>query len=180
MAHTHERHWPHVEEIGTIADDHARLMGWAREEDPDAVYLLNEYGLLAGDRDPMPVKDQKGREVTRHQQLERYVKLVHAMIERDQAPDALGLQTTPGEWSGLRAFMKTVEAMGGTGLPVHITEFRPNLKPLQESGLPAEERRAAVRAVVRSPEVWKALDSGSANARTIAVDVIEDVTGDPP
>lgn len=135
LAHTHERHWPHVEEIDTIADDHAKLLGWAREEDPDALYLLNEYGLLAGDRDPMPVKDQKGRDVTRHQQLERFVGLAQAMIARDQAPDALGLQTTPGEWSGLGAFMKTIDAMGSTGLPVHVTEFRPNTKPLEQAGL---------------------------------------------
>ncbi|MGC9450899.1 MAG: endo-1,4-beta-xylanase [Oceanipulchritudo sp.] len=138
LAHTHERHWPHIEEIETIADDHARLLGWAREEDPDAVYLLNEYGLLAGDREPMPVKDQHGREVTRHQQLERYMALIHAMIERDQAPDALGLQTTPGEWSGLGAFLKTIDAMGSTGLPVHVTEFRPNTRALGQSGLDEE------------------------------------------
>jgi len=49
---------------------------------------------------------------------------------------------------------------------------------LQERDLPAEERRAAVRAVVRSSAVWKALDSRSANPRQVAVDVIQDVTGE--
>lgn len=140
LAHTEGRHWPHVEDTAIIADDHARLLGWAREEDPDAVYLLNEYGLLAGDRDPMPVKDQSGREVTRHRQLERFVELVRAMSERDQSPDAVGLQTTPGEWSGLAAFMKTLEALAGTGLPVHVTEFRPNTKVLENSDLDAAGR----------------------------------------
>ena len=144
LAHTAERHWPHIEEIDIIADDHAKLMGWAREEDPDAVYLLNEYGLLAGDRSPMPVKDQQGRDVTRLQQLERYLQLARAMIERDQAPDALGLQTTPGEWSGLGAFLKTIEAMGSTGLPVHVTEYRPNTKVLDRSDMDAEAKEQAL------------------------------------
>jgi len=49
---------------------------------------------------------------------------------------------------------------------------------LQAAGVPPEQRRAAVRAVVRSSAVWKALDTGSANARQVAVDVIEDVTGE--
>jgi len=44
---------------------------------------------------------------------------------------------------------------------------------------PAETRRAAVRAVVRSDDVWKALDSPGTNVREIATDVISDVTGDP-
>jgi precorrin-2 dehydrogenase/sirohydrochlorin ferrochelatase len=49
---------------------------------------------------------------------------------------------------------------------------------LRETDLPPAERRAAVRAVVRSSDVWKALDTGSANSRRVAVDVIEDVTGE--
>jgi precorrin-2 dehydrogenase/sirohydrochlorin ferrochelatase len=49
---------------------------------------------------------------------------------------------------------------------------------LQERGVPADERRAAVRAVVRSPAVWKALDTRSSKPRQVAVDVIEDVTGE--
>ena len=49
---------------------------------------------------------------------------------------------------------------------------------LQEMGVPPAKRRAAVRAVVRSSDVWKALDTGSANSRQVAVDVIEDVTGE--
>jgi precorrin-2 dehydrogenase/sirohydrochlorin ferrochelatase len=49
---------------------------------------------------------------------------------------------------------------------------------MQERDVPVEKRRAAVRAVVRSSAVWKALDSRSAKPRQVAVDVIEDVTGE--
>lgn len=44
--------------------------------------------------------------------------------------------------------------------------------------LPPEERRAALRAVVRSDDVWKALDSPSTNVGQIVSDVISDVTGE--
>jgi precorrin-2 dehydrogenase/sirohydrochlorin ferrochelatase len=44
---------------------------------------------------------------------------------------------------------------------------------------PADERRAALRAVVGSDAVWKGLDTGSPNPRQAAADVIADVTGDP-
>jgi len=45
-------------------------------------------------------------------------------------------------------------------------------------GVDPETRRRALRAVVRSEDVWKGLDTGSANARQVARDVISDVTGD--
>lgn len=44
--------------------------------------------------------------------------------------------------------------------------------------LDTETRRTALRAVVDSDAVWKALDTESPNARQVAIDVIADVTGD--
>ncbi|WP_459191356.1 precorrin-2 dehydrogenase/sirohydrochlorin ferrochelatase family protein [Halosimplex sp. J119] len=49
---------------------------------------------------------------------------------------------------------------------------------LQREGVDPDVRRDAVRAVVRSDAVWKALDSGIPNARQVAADVIADVTGE--
>ena len=51
---------------------------------------------------------------------------------------------------------------------------------LHEDGLAAAERHAAIRAVVRSREVWTAFHTPGANSREIAADVISDVTGDSP
>jgi precorrin-2 dehydrogenase/sirohydrochlorin ferrochelatase len=49
---------------------------------------------------------------------------------------------------------------------------------LQSRGVDAGERRAAVRAVVRSSDVWTNLDRGRTKARQVADNVISDVTGD--
>lgn len=49
---------------------------------------------------------------------------------------------------------------------------------LKESERSPTERRDAVRAVVRSDAVWKALDSGRSKARQVAADVIEESPGD--
>ncbi|MXR50876.1 bifunctional precorrin-2 dehydrogenase/sirohydrochlorin ferrochelatase [Halovenus sp. WSH3] len=42
----------------------------------------------------------------------------------------------------------------------------------------SQTRRTALRAVVDSDAVWKALDTESANAHQVAIDVIADATGD--
>ncbi|QLH84125.1 precorrin-2 dehydrogenase/sirohydrochlorin ferrochelatase family protein [Halosimplex pelagicum] len=49
---------------------------------------------------------------------------------------------------------------------------------LQAEGVDPAVRRDAVRAVVRSDAVWKALDSGVPKGRQVAADVISDVTGE--
>jgi precorrin-2 dehydrogenase/sirohydrochlorin ferrochelatase len=48
---------------------------------------------------------------------------------------------------------------------------------LRERDVPPAERRDAVRAVVRSPRVWKALGEGDAKAREEATNVIRDGGG---
>lgn len=49
---------------------------------------------------------------------------------------------------------------------------------LQTRGVAPDDRRAAVRAVVRSSDVWTNLDRGRTKARQVADNVISDVTGD--
>jgi precorrin-2 dehydrogenase/sirohydrochlorin ferrochelatase len=49
---------------------------------------------------------------------------------------------------------------------------------LQEEGMEPAVRRDAIRAVVRSGDVWKHLDSGRTKPRQVAEDVIADVAGD--
>jgi precorrin-2 dehydrogenase/sirohydrochlorin ferrochelatase len=66
----------------------------------------------------------------------------------------------------------------GAGAMAELTgELRETLK---SEGMAADERRAALRRVVSSARVWKALDSGGSNARHIATDVICNNTGDHP
>lgn len=62
----------------------------------------------------------------------------------------------------------------GAGAMADLTaELRAELK---ESDRPPDERRAAIRAVVRDPTVWKALRSGDANPRREAARVIRNTT----
>jgi len=69
------------------------------------------------------------------------------------------------------------EELAGAGEMAELTaELRAELKA---EGRAPDERRAAVRAVVRSDRVWKALDSRNANPHQVAADVISDETGDP-
>jgi precorrin-2 dehydrogenase/sirohydrochlorin ferrochelatase len=49
---------------------------------------------------------------------------------------------------------------------------------LKETNMSPQERRDAVRTVVRADEVWKALDSGRSKARQVAEDVIGYHPGD--
>jgi precorrin-2 dehydrogenase/sirohydrochlorin ferrochelatase len=51
-------------------------------------------------------------------------------------------------------------------------------KELKAAGVAAETRHEAVRAVVRSPPVWKALRTGGTNPRKRADDVVTRVVGD--
>jgi len=64
----------------------------------------------------------------------------------------------------------------GAGRMAELTgDLREELK---ETDMTATERRDAVRAVVRSDEVWKALDSGSTKPEQVAADVIGYQMGD--
>jgi len=49
---------------------------------------------------------------------------------------------------------------------------------LRDRGVPPTKRRDAVRFVVRSREVWKALDSGRSKGEQVARDVIGELPGD--
>ena len=87
-----------------------------------------------------------------------------SMRERRQRLDAARENGTISE-GRYRAEMATLTA-----------DIRDDLK---SAGVAPDDRRAAVRAVVRSDAVWKALDSRNAKPRQVAADVIADVTGDP-
>lgn len=80
--------------------------------------------------------------------------------------------TSPALSRHLRERIEPVVA--GTGDMARLTEqLRSDLRDR-----PPEQRREAVRAVVRSDDVWKALDSPGTNALTTATDVVADATGD--
>jgi precorrin-2 dehydrogenase/sirohydrochlorin ferrochelatase len=59
-----------------------------------------------------------------------------------------------------------------------MAELTAGLRERLREELPPSERRAAIRRVVRSEDVWKGLDTGSPKVEQVASDVISDVTGD--
>jgi precorrin-2 dehydrogenase/sirohydrochlorin ferrochelatase len=68
--------------------------------------------------------------------------------------------------------------LSGAGRMAELTgELRTELK---ERDVDPDRRRDAVRAVVRSSRVWKALRSGTRNHRQVALDVIDEVLGGDP
>lgn len=68
------------------------------------------------------------------------------------------------------------EEIAGAGEMAELTAtLRQRLK---SDDIAPEDRRDAVRAVVRSDRVWKALDRGGSNEYQVATDVIEETIGD--
>lgn len=145
LANTYERHWPHIEPIAELADEAADVLRWAREEDPDARYILNEYGLFHGDKEPIPVETNLGGFTDAHQQLQRFVDYGKCLVDRGCAPDAMGIQTPQKNWGDYENLEATLDTIGnGTGLPVHVTEFRATTQHLE--GLPFQERASQMTA----------------------------------
>ncbi len=133
------RNWPHLEKISALAAMIAQVQRWAREEDPDATYLVNDYGIMLGDHAVRAVA-RDGTKVTADFQLKRYIQLLQALQERSAAPDAVGLQSHTAGWGHHDRQVATYEAIGeATGLPVHVTEFWAQTGHLREKGLPQDE-----------------------------------------
>lgn len=81
--------------------------------------------------------------------------------------------TSPALSRYLRSEIESV--VDGAGAMAELTgDLREDL-----DGRSTENRRAALRAVVSSKSVWKALDTESTNPRQVAKDVIVEATGDP-
>lgn len=87
--------------------------------------------------------------------------------------------TTGGASPALSKYLRErleTELDGAGGMAELTRELRVELKRSDRS---PTERRDAVRAVVRSPDVWKALRTGTVNARQVAEDVIQNETTEP-
>jgi endo-1,4-beta-xylanase len=140
FAKTAERHWPHIAPVAEIADYIEPILRWARDEDPDACYLINDYNILLDDPTAAHVAARDGSWVTFDGQTRRYRQLVEELGARGAPPNAVGIQTFNGRWANLDLHRATYDFLGTeTGLPVHITEFRPDADRLKRAGLPDAE-----------------------------------------
>ncbi len=141
FANTAKRHWPHLDKIERIADDVEKVLRWAREEDPDACYLINDYGIVVGEHEKINIACNDGSFISRHEQAHRYAQVVHELKKRGAAPDAVGIQNFHSA-EKLDQCLDTFHLLGTeTGLPLHITEFGPGgfVGQMQKAGAPREE-----------------------------------------
>lgn len=128
-----QREWPHIEPIDTIADYIGEVMRWCREEDPNALFLINDYGMEENKADGK-LRGNDGSVVTAASQRKRYAALMRTLLERGQAPDAIGLQTHSGWVQNHAQQWAIFDEFAQTGLPVHITEFWAHTTELKKSG----------------------------------------------
>ena len=134
------RHWPHMESLENICEFIIPVLQWAREEDPDACYTVNDYGLEV---DPVgwERRDKDGNLVTAKLQRERFVALFHKMRELGACPDALGMQAHTGAWMSPGQQLGVLDELSQAGVPLHYTEFWAKINHLIKAGMPEEEAR---------------------------------------
>lgn len=113
------RQWPHIEPVESIVEYVAEVLRWCREEDPDATFVINDYGLTGADK---ALRGSDGSDVTPATQRTRFVALARALQEAGQPPDALGMQCHTGLISHERQ-QAAYDEVSAAGLPIHITEF---------------------------------------------------------
>lgn len=129
-----QRSWPHIEPIAAVADYVEPVLRWCRDEDPDAVFLLNDYGMEEDYVDGAP-RTQDGLAVTAALQRQRYLELVTELFRRGAPPSAIGLQSHQGKgWVSASRQMAVFDEMAQAGLPLHVTEFWAETSHLEASG----------------------------------------------
>jgi len=127
-----DRHWPHLDPIDAIADYVAPVLRWCREEDPDACFIVNDYGMEVDSENGAPLS-KDGVKVTAALQRKRFLELLACLQERGALPNALGLQSHTGGWYGHDHQLAVYDEMATSGLPIHITEFWAHTRNLHGS-----------------------------------------------
>lgn len=108
-----QRNWPHLEPIDEILSYLEPAMHWAKDENPYATYVVNDYGLVK----------TYAPGVTAKQQRQRYIALIEEMRKRGCAPDALGTQCHVASWYTAQEFVLMLDELSEAGLPIQVTEF---------------------------------------------------------
>lgn len=132
-----QRTWPYMETTDNIAEYIAFVLKICREEDPDALFLINDYGLernhnepvqlAANDNDVSAIQYNRligndGKEVTALRQRQRYLEIVNRLADMGYAPSAIGMQGHSGAVTREHQ-LALYDQMYKLGIPLHITEF---------------------------------------------------------
>lgn len=104
---THTRPWPGTK---TTADYVENCLRWARQANPDAFLVVNEYYVIQDTEGTGP-----------------FYKLIQELIRRNAPFDAIGLQCHEprADWYPLDMVEKTLATYAKLGKPIHVTEFTP-------------------------------------------------------
>jgi GH35 family endo-1,4-beta-xylanase len=135
------RDWPHIEPTSVIADYIEKVLRWCRDENPDATYLVNDYGLEDDKGKDGGLTGNDGSTVTAASQRKRYVELIDELSQRGVAPDAVGLQQHTAGWISHEHQVGVYDEIARTGLPLHITEFWAKTSELIKAGIPEDEAK---------------------------------------
>lgn len=138
------RHWPHLETLDNILEYVVPVLRWAREEDPDARFVVNDYGMEL-DKEGRGLRAKDGTPVTAKSQRDRYTELFRRMREEGACPDALGMQAHTGSWMSPGEQTAILDDFATAGVPLHYTEFWAHNHHLIQAGMDpaeAEEKKA--------------------------------------
>lgn len=133
-----KRHWPHVESLDDICEYIVPVLQWAREEDPDAKFVVNDYGMEM-ESPGRDLVDQNGNPVTAKSQRDRYTALFRKLRAEGACPDALGMQAHTGSWMSPAEQVEILDDFATAGVPLHYTEFWAHNQHLIKAGMDPEE-----------------------------------------
>ncbi|HHV54133.1 MAG TPA: hypothetical protein GXX55_01560 [Firmicutes bacterium] len=88
-----------------IPDYAVKVFQWAREANPKALLLINEYGVLTEDG------------------ATKYAQYVRDLLEKGAPIDAIGIQAHISEPVPADQLRRALDILAGVGLPLHITEL---------------------------------------------------------
>lgn len=128
------RHWPHLESLDDICEYIIPVLRWAREEDPDAKYIINDYGMEA-DPENWTIRHKDGHHVTAKSQRERFVSLFRRLADEGACPDGLGMQAHTGAWMEPSFQNAILDEFATSGVPLHYTEFWAHTDHLLKAGI---------------------------------------------
>ncbi|MFW6308563.1 MAG: endo-1,4-beta-xylanase [bacterium] len=118
------RSWPNFEEIDDIIDFVLPLFKWAREENPAADLLINEYGLEV---------DKK--QISAENQRKRYREIIARLLTEGGFPDAIGLQTHEGAINASsKKLWEIWDYFSELGIPLHLTEIGCDANIIESGG----------------------------------------------
>lgn len=115
-----KREWPYTETVENMVDYIGQVLKWGREEDPEALFCINDYGIGKVNREGLV--DQNGDPVTAARQRKRYVELVNRLGDAGYPPNLMGMQGRPA-WINPSEQVAVYDELSEANVPISVTEF---------------------------------------------------------